>query len=86
MTEKDIEVKVEENLLTVSAKKEADKEEKKNGYVLRERKSSSFSRSFVLPKEVNRDAIKAEFKNGLLTLTMEKTPKAQPKMIEVKEA
>ena len=86
MTEKDIEVKVEENLLTISGKNEAGKEEKKNGYVIRERKSASFNRSFVLPKDVNKDNIKAEFKNGLLTLTIEKSPKAQPKMIEVKEA
>jgi len=84
LTEKDVEVKVENNLLSISSSKKEEKEEKKNGYLVRERKEASFARSFVLPEDVARDKISAAFKNGLLTLTLEKAPEAQPKKIEVK--
>ena len=83
LSEKDIEVKIEENLLTLASKKEEKKEEKKQGYLVRERRRAEFKRSFVLPEEINREKIKAEFKNGLLTVTLPKTPKAQPKLIDV---
>ena len=84
LTEKDIDVKVENNILTVSSKKEESKEEEKKGYLMHERKSYSFTRSFVLPDEVNHDKISAEFKNGLLRLALPKNEKAQPKKIDVK--
>ncbi|RPJ09836.1 MAG: Hsp20/alpha crystallin family protein [Spirochaetaceae bacterium] len=84
LTERDIEVKVENNLLTVASSKKEEKEEKKNGYLVKERKESSFARSFVLPDNVARDRISASFKSGVLTLTLEKSPEAQPKKIDVK--
>jgi len=84
LTEKDVEVKLDNTLLTISSKKEEKKEEKKNGYVLRERSASSFSRSFVLPEGVDREKIGAEFKNGVLHLSFPKVPAAKPKTIEVK--
>ena len=52
---------------------------------MRERRHSEFARSFVLPREVDREKISAGFKNGLLTVTLPKVPKAQPKLIEVKK-
>jgi HSP20 family protein len=84
LTEKDIEVKLDNNLLTISSKKEEKKEEKGKGYLIRERKSSHFARSFVLPEEVDREKIKADFKNGVLSLNFPKLPAAKPKVIEVK--
>jgi HSP20 family protein len=84
LTEKDVEVKLENTLLTVSSNRDEKKEEKKNGYVMRERKSAHFSRSFVLPEDVDREKIAAEFKNGVLQLTFPKVPAAKPKTIEVK--
>ena len=84
LTEKDVEVKLDNNLLTISSKKEEKKEEKKNGYVLRERRAASFSRSFVLPEGVDREKIDAEFKNGVLNLSFPKAPQAKAKTIEVK--
>ena len=87
LTEKDVEVKLDNNLLTISsAKDEKKEEEKKNGYVLRERRATRFSRSFVLPEAVDREKIEAEFKNGVLHLTFPKMPAAQPKTIEVKKS
>jgi HSP20 family protein len=84
LTEKDVEVKLENTLLTISSTKDEKKEEKKNGYVMRERRSTQFSRSFVLPEDVDREKIAAEFKNGILQLTFPKVPAAKPKTIEVK--
>jgi HSP20 family protein len=84
LSEKDIEVKLENTLLTISSVKEDKKEEKKNGYLVRERRSAGFCRSFVLPAEVDREKIAAEFKNGVLHLTFPKTPAAKPKTIEIR--
>ena len=84
LTEKDVDVKLENNLLTISSKKEEKKEEKKNGYLLRERRSRTFARSFVLPDEVDREKIDAQFKNGVLSIAFPKAPAAKPKTIEVK--
>ena len=84
LTEKDVEVKVENSLLTVSSKKEESEKKDEKGYLIRERSRFEFTRAFSLPKEVDSEKIKAEFKNGLLRLVLPKTPKAQPKMIDVK--
>jgi HSP20 family protein len=84
LTEKDVEVKLDNNLLTISSRKEQKQDEKKNGYLLRERKTSSFCRSFVLPEEVDREKIEAAFANGVLSISFPKLPAAQPKTIEVK--
>jgi HSP20 family protein len=84
LTEKDIDVKVENNLLTISTKKNEEKEEKKDGYIIRERRAHSFCRSFTLPDHVDKEKIEASYKNGLLTLAIPKTEEAAPKTIEVK--
>ena len=84
ITEKDVEVKLDNNLLTISSRREQKQDEKKNGYLLRERRASSFCRSFVLPDEVDREKIEAAFANGVLSLSFAKLPTAQPKTIEVK--
>lgn len=84
LTEKDIDVKLDDNLLVISSKKEEDKESKKSGYILQERRRTAFSRSFVVPKDVDRESIEAKFTNGLLTLTLHKSPETKPRDIEVK--
>jgi HSP20 family protein len=84
LTEKDVEVKVENGVLNVSSKKERTEEEKKEGYIRKERRLFSFSRSFTLPENVHVEKINATFKNGLLDITVPKAPEAKPKMIEVK--
>ena len=90
-TQDSVEVKLDDSLLTISSKdvkvkeeKDADKKnENNNGYVLRERRMTSFTRSFVLPKDVSREDIHASFSNGLLTLELVKTPEAKPRKIEI---
>ena len=88
LTEKDVEVKLEKTLLTISSNKAESKEEKKNGYVMRERRQSRFSRSFVLPEGIDSEKIAAEFKNGVLKVTLPKTTEAQKseKKITIKAA
>ena len=86
LTEKDFTVNVEHNLLTISSQQEHSEEREENGYVIRERRSGAFRRSFALPEEVDADQISATFKDGLLTLTVPKTGKAQARQIAVSAA
>jgi HSP20 family protein len=84
LTDEDVALNVEDNILTLSSKKEESKEEKKNGYLIRERRNHEFARTFVLPKDVDRDKIKAEFKDGLLVVNIPKKPEAKPRKIDLK--
>jgi HSP20 family protein len=86
LTEKDLQVKVENDMLTIASSNQTEREEKKGSYLLRERHSRSFRRSFVLPADVDREKIEARFENGLLVLSLPKSETAKPKQIEVKKA
>jgi HSP20 family protein len=88
MDEKNIEVKVANDTLTIKGEKQEEKEEKKKDYYLHERRFGSFQRSFQVPQGVDADKIEAKFKNGVLTVTLPKTPEAKKasKKIEVKAA
>ena len=77
LTEKDIEVKTSNGVLTIKGEKKEEKEEKKKDYHLSERRYGSFQRSFTVPDGVDTDKIEANFKNGVLTVTLPKTPEAQ---------
>ena len=82
-TEKDLNVEVKDNVLTISSLKEEAKEAKENGYILRERRESSFTRSFRLPRGVDAGKIQATFKNGVLELHVPKAPEAKPQKIQI---
>ncbi len=86
LDEKDIDVSLTGDMLTIRGEKKAEKEEKRKGYYLSERSYGSFHRSVPLPPGVDTDKATAEFKRGVLTVTMPKTPEsqAQVKRIEVK--
>jgi HSP20 family protein len=87
VSEKDVEVKVEENLLTLSSVKTVNEEreaEGAGGFIIRERKRGGFSRSFVLPKEADKERISASYANGVLTLEIPKLPKEEPRSIQIK--
>lgn len=67
---KDVDISVTGNLLTVKGERKHEKETKEEDYVVREIGYGSFERSFTLPAEVNPDKIKANYKNGVLYITM----------------
>lgn len=82
--DKDLEVTVTGNRLNVSGKREEEKEEKSDRYYTYERSYGSFSRSFTLPEGAELDKLRASLDQGVLTITVPKTPEAQPKKIQVK--
>jgi hypothetical protein len=77
MDEKNIEVKLADGGLTIKGEKQEEKEEKKKDYYLSERHFGSFERSFRLPDGVDTNKIEATFKQGVLRVTLPKTPEAQ---------
>lgn len=85
LDQKDIEVNVEEGVLTIRGERKAEeKEVKEEDYYCCERWAGSFSRSVSLPPGVNPEQIKATFKNGVLEVHIPKTKEAKGKKIEIK--
>ena len=83
MNEKDIDVRVEKNTLTLSGERKYEKEFNEENALRTERYYGTFSRSFTLPNTVKLDAVKAEYKNGVLTVSLPKLEEAKPKQIKV---
>ena len=86
LEEKDVQINVSDNVLTIRGKKRAEKEQKDKNYRLIERTYGSFDRSLELPEGVNADAIKASIDKGVLKVVVPKPAPAQSKKIEVKSA
>ncbi|GAP20080.1 Hsp20/alpha crystallin family protein [Leptolinea tardivitalis] len=84
MKAEDIQISVVGDVLTLRGKIDAEEEVKDASYHIRERRSGSFARSLPLPSAVQSDKAKAEFENGVLTLTMPKAEEMRPKTITVK--
>ncbi|MGE0230393.1 MAG: Hsp20/alpha crystallin family protein [Flavobacteriaceae bacterium] len=83
MDEKDIEIKLANNILTIKGEKSEEKKEEQKDYFLSERRYGSFQRSFRLPDGVDADKIEAKFAKGLLTVKLPKsaeTKKAEKKI------
>jgi HSP20 family protein len=80
---KDVEVRVEDNTLFLKGERKFEKEVKEQNYHRVERSYGSFARSFSLPNSISTDKVKAEFKDGMLTLTMPKREEAKPKTIKI---
>ena len=80
---KDLDVSVSENLLTIKGSSKMESEEEKGNYHSSEIRKGSFCRSISLPNNVDSSKIKADFKNGLLELTIPKTAKTSRKTIKV---
>ena len=86
LEEKDVQINVADNLLTIRGEKKAEKEETDKNYRLIERSYGSFERTLQLPDGVNADAIKATIAKGVLKVTVPKSAPAQVKKIDVKAA
>jgi HSP20 family protein len=81
--EKDLDVRIENNTLTIRGERKFEKKVAEENYLRVERTYGSFSRSFSLPSTVNSEAIKAEYKNGVLTVELPKRAESKPKQIKV---
>jgi HSP20 family protein len=82
---KDIEVKIENGVLTISGERKSEtRKDEKGRYSYYERSYGKFSRSFGLPEHVDTSTIDAHYKDGVLEVNLKKLPQAKPKAIEVK--
>ena len=84
-TENDVNIELDHNTLTISSKKEETTEKNNNSgkWLIRERRTSEFSRSFRLPEDVDNENVKATFKNGILNVMMPRKALATPKRIAI---
>lgn len=80
----DLNVTVQDNVLTISGEVKAEEEKKDERYHLRERRWGSFTRSVSLPYAVKSDAVEANYENGVLTLTLPKAEEVKRKRIAIK--
>lgn len=80
----DIDVHMEDGMLTIKGERESETKEEREGYKRIERQRGSFYRRFSLPDTANADKISAKSKNGVLEITIPKQEKAQARKIEVK--
>jgi HSP20 family protein len=79
----DLDIRVENNILTIRGERKFDKKVNEDNYLRIERSYGSFSRSFSLANSVKSEAIKADYQNGVLTLSLPKREEAKPKQIKV---
>jgi HSP20 family protein len=86
VSEKDLDIQVEDNILTIRGERKFERDVKEDNYLRVERAYGSFSRSFSLGNTVNTEAIKAEYRDGVLTLTIPKREEAKPKQVKVSVA
>src|SRR5437870_11135379 len=86
VNEKDLDIRVENNVLTIRGERKFENSVSEDNYLRIERASGTFSRSFSLPNTVDPDAIKAEYRDGVLTVHVPKREEAKPKQIKVSVA
>ena len=80
----DVQISITGDMLTLKGEFKQEEEKKEKAYHLREQRYGAFERSFNLPTSVVSDKAKAEFENGILTITLPKAEEVKPKMITVK--
>jgi HSP20 family protein len=81
--EKDIDIRMENNVLTVRGERKLEKEEKEENFHRVERRYGSFVRAFTLPNTVDPDSVKANYDKGVLKITFAKKAEAKPKQIKI---
>jgi len=83
INQKDIQINIEDNVLTLKGERKFEKETKEENYHRIERSYGSFSRSFTLPGSVDKEKVKASYKNGVLKITMPKKEESKPKQVTI---
>jgi HSP20 family protein len=84
VNQQDVDITLQNNVLTISGERKSEQEEERQGYYVRERRYGSFSRSLTLPEGVDESKIHARYENGVLELTVEGAAAVrQPKRIQI---
>jgi len=86
MEEKDLDVRLENNTLTVKGERKFEKEEKEENFHRIERRYGAFTRSFTLPNTVESEGVEAHYENGILKVKLAKRAESKPKQIKVNVA
>jgi HSP20 family protein len=81
--EKDLDIRVENNTLTVTGERKFEKEEKEENFRRIERQYGSFTRTFTLPTTVDAEQVKASYDKGILKISLPKKAEAKPKQIKI---
>jgi HSP20 family protein len=84
LSEGDVKVELDENVLTISGERKSEREQRSEGYYRVERASGSFSRSLTLPEGVDADDIQANFDNGVLEIRIPKPEQPKPRKVEIR--
>ena len=83
LSEQDVNIELEDNVLTISGERKAEHEERKEGYYRVERASGSFSRSLTLPEGIDADAVQASFDSGVLEVRIPKPEERKPRKVSI---
>jgi HSP20 family protein len=83
LTESDVNIEVESNVLTIAGERRTEHEAKKDGYYRLERSMGSFSRSLTLPEGIDAEAVTASFDNGVLEVRIPKPAEAKPRRVQI---
>ena len=83
MSESDVSIELEDNVLTVSGERKTEHEDKREGFYRMERAYGSFSRSLTLPKGIDPEAVSAAFDRGVLEVRVPKPEQRKPRRIEI---
>jgi HSP20 family protein len=83
LSEKDVNIEVEDSVLTISGERKAEHEERKEGYYRVERASGSFSRSLTLPEGVDPERVRASFDRGVLEVRIPKPEQRKPRKVTI---
>ncbi len=83
VNENDLDIRIESNILTIKGERKFEEKVKEDNYLRVERTYGSFSRSFSLPSTVDSGSIKADYKNGVLTVELPKRAESKPRQVKI---
>jgi HSP20 family protein len=83
MSENEVNIELENNVLTISGERKTEHEEQHEGYYRLERATGTFSRALTLPEGIDADAVTAAFDNGVLTVRIPKPEQAKPRKVKI---